>query len=304
MIQGVKVNLNGQEYNLVLNGSTGKYEATITAPSVTSWNEPNNKYGVTIVATDTAGNSTTKDRSDATLGSKLQLRVLEKVKPTVTLSSPSSGARVVTSKPAITFQLRDSGSGIKIETLALKLDGGTTITNVSAGMVCNSVAGGYDCVYTPPTALTEGAHTITIQIGDNDGNTSTLLSSSFNVDTVPPALNITNPANGHITNNATLTVSGTTNDATSSPVTITIKLNGVDQGAVTVSAGAFSKAITIANGENTIEIKATDSAGLTSTVTRTVTLDTTPPVITDVTMVPNPVDGGATFVISVMVTDV
>lgn len=303
MIQNVKAHINGQEYNLVWNATTSKYEATITAPSVTSWNEPSNKYGVTITATDTAGNSTTKDRSDATLGSKLQLRVLEKVKPTVTLSSPSSGARVITSKPAITFQLRDSGSGIKIGTLALKLDGGTAITNESSGMVCTSVAGGYDCVYTPPTALTEGAHTITIQIGDNDGNTSTLLSSSFNVDTVPPALNITNPTNGHITNNATLTVSGTTNDATSSPVTITIKLNNADQGAVTVSAGAFSKSITLANGENTIEVKATDAAGLTSVVTRTVILDTAPPVITDVTMVPNPVDGGATFVISVMVTD-
>lgn len=303
MIQNVKAYINGQEYNLVWNETTSKYEATITAPSVTSWHEPNNKYGVTIVATDTAGNSTTKDRSDPTLGSKLQLRVLEKVKPTVILSSPSSGARITTSKPAITFQLRDSGSGIKIETLALKLDGGTTITNSSSGMVCTSVSGGYDCVYTPPTALAEGAHTITIQIGDNDGNTSTLLSSSFSVDTVPPALNITNPTNGHVTNNSTLTVSGTTNDTTSSPVTITIKLNGADQGAVTVSAGAFSKAITLANGENTIEVKATDSAGLTSTVTRTVILDTTPPVITNVTMVPNPVDGGATFVISVVVTD-
>lgn len=304
MIQGVKVNLNGQEYNLVLNGSTGKYEATITAPSVTSWDEPNNKYGVTITATDTAGNSTTKDRSDATLGSKLQLRVLEKVKPTVTLSSPSSGARVITSKPAITFQLRDSGSGIKIETLALKLDGGATITNSSSGMVCTSVTGGYDCVYTPSTALTEGAHTVTIQVGDNDGNTSALLSSGFNIDTVPPALNVTNPTNGHITNNATLTVSGTTNDATSSPVTITIKLNNADQGAVTINSGSFSKSITLANGSNTIEVKATDAAGLTSTVTRTVILDTTPPVITDVTMMPNPVDGGATFVIGVMVTDV
>lgn len=304
MINTVKATINGQTYDLVWNGTTSKYEATITAPSVTSWNETNNKYGVTIVATDTAGNSTTKDRSDATLGSSLQLRVLEKVKPTVQLSSPSSGARVINSKPAITFQLRDSGSGIKIETLALKLDGGTTINNTSTGMVCTSVSGGYDCVYTPPTALAEGAHTITIQIGDNDGNTSALLSSSFTVDTVPPALNISNPANGLFTNNSSLTVSGTTNDTTSSPVTITIKLNGVDQGTVTVNAGSFSKAITLANGSNTIEVKAVDAAGLTSTVSRTVTLDTTPPVISAVTMVPNPVDGGQTFVISVTVSDV
>lgn len=303
MISTVRANINGQNYDLVWNASTSKYEATITAPSTTSWNEPNNKYGVTITATDEAGNSTVKDRTDPTLGASLQLRVLEKVKPTVVLSSPSSGARVVTSKPAITFQLRDPNSGIKISTLAVKLDGGTTITNTSSGMVCTSVAGGYDCVYTPPTALTEGAHTVTIQIEDNDGNVSTLLSSSFNVDTVPPALNITNPANGFITNNSALTVTGTTNDTTSSPVFVTIKLNGVDQGPVTVNAGAFSKTITLAVGVNSIEVKSTDSAGLASTVTRSVTLDTTPPVISAVTMVPNPVDGGQTFIISVTVTD-
>lgn len=304
MINTVKATINGQTYDLVWNGTTSKYEATITAPSVTSWNEPSNKYGVTIVATDTAGNSTTKDRSDATLGSSLQLRVLEKSKPTVNLTSPSSGARVITSKPVITFQLRDPDSGIKISTLAVKIDGGSAIGNTATGMVTNSVSGGYDCTYTPQTALTEGAHTVTIQIEDNDGNVSTLLSSSFTVDTVPPALNISNPANGLITNNSSLTVSGTTNDTTSSPVTITMKLNGVDQGLVTVNAGSFNKTITLANGSNTIEVKAVDAAGLTSTVSRTVTLDTTPPVISAVTMVPNPVDGGQTFVISVTVSDV
>ena len=39
------------------------------APSVTSWHEPNNKYGITVTATDDAGNSTVKDRTDSTLSS-------------------------------------------------------------------------------------------------------------------------------------------------------------------------------------------------------------------------------------------
>lgn len=302
-VSTVKVNINGQNYDLTYNGTSGKWEATITAPNTTSWNEPNNKYGITITATDDAGNSTVKDRSDATLGSALQLRVLEKTKPTVTLTSPSSGARVVTSKPSIVFQLRDTGSGVKIDSLELKIDGGTAIKHNSSGMTCTSVAGGYDCTYIPPTALSEGSHTVTIQISDNDGNTSDLLSSAFNVDTVPPALNISNPTNGLITNNKNLTVSGTTNDATSSPVVVTIKLNGQDQGAVNVSAGSFSKAITLAEGENTIEVKATDSANLTSTVTRTVILDTKAPTISAVTVTPNPVDSGKTFVITVTVSD-
>lgn len=302
-VDTVKINLNGTNYNLTYNSSSGKWEATITAPSNTSWNQPNNKYGITVTATDDAGNSTVKDRTDSTLGSALQLRVLEKVKPTVALTSPSSGAKVTSSKPTFVFQLRDSGSGIKISTLALKIDGGTAISNGSPGMTCTSVSGGYDCSYIPPTALGDGAHTVTIQIADNDDNTSNLLSSAFTVDTVPPALNVTAPQEGLITNNASLTVSGTTNDTTSSPVTATIKVNGVDQGTVTVSSGSFSKAITLSEGSNTIVVRVTDAAGLYSEITRTVKLDTVAPSITAVTLVPNPVDSGATFVITVTVSD-
>ncbi|WP_102400216.1 Ig-like domain-containing protein [Haloimpatiens massiliensis] len=302
-VKTVKVNMNGQDYALSYNSTSGKWEGSITAPSTTSWNQSNNKYGVTVTATDEAGNSTIKDRTDGVLGSALQLRVLEKDKPTITLSSPSSGARVITSKPAIKFTLRDSGSGIDISKLQLKIDSGTSVGNTATGMACTSVPGGYDCTYTPTTSLSEGSHTITISITDNDGNISDLLSSAFNVDTVPPALNISNPSNGLITNNKTLTVRGTTNDETSSPVTVSIKLNGVDQGAVTVSSGSFSKALTLAEGSNTIEIKAVDSAGLTSTVTRTVTLDTKAPTISAVAVTPNPVDCGKTFVITVTVND-
>ena len=57
------------------------------------------------------------------------------------------------------------------------------------------------------------------------------------------------------------------------------------------------------NGTNTITVVATDSAGKSTTVTRTVTLDTAAPVIKSVTLTPNPVDCGKTFVISVEVTD-
>lgn len=302
-VSTVQANINGQNYTLTYNGTSGKWEATITAPSTTSWNEVNNKYGVTVTATDDAGNSTVKDRTDPTLGSSLQLRVLEKVKPTATLSAPSSGARVTSATPTFTFSLRDSGSGISISTLQLKIDGGATIVNGSPGMTCNSVAGGYDCTYVPAAALGEGAHTVTIQITDNDGNVSNLLSSGFTVDTVAPALNVSNPSNGLITNNASLNVTGTTNDDTSTPVTITIKLNGVDQGAVNVVSGSFSKSIALAEGDNTIEVKAMDSAGLFTTVTRTVELDTQAPVISGVTITPNPVDSGQTFIISVNVSD-
>lgn len=47
----------------------------------------------------------------------------------------------------------------------------------------------------------------------------------------------------------------------------------------------------------------TDSAGKTTTVNRTVILDTAAPVIGNVTLAPNPVDAGATYIVTVEVTD-
>ena len=73
---------------------------------------------------------------------------------------------------------------------------------------------------------------------------------------------------------------------------------------MTVNAdGTFSKALTLAAGTNTIVVTATDAAGKVSAVTRTVELDTKAPVIQAVTITPNPVDAGKTYVISVEVTD-
>ena len=304
-VSTVKVTISGQTYNLTYNSTSGKWEKTIIAPSITSFKQSGGYYGVQVQATDDAGNTTTKDQTDATLGPSLRLTVKETTKPTISISSPSSGAKITSASPTIQFNLRDeaNGSGIKISSLALKIDGGSAIGNTATGMTCTEVTNGYDCTYVCQSALSEGSHTITIDIQDNDGNTATTSSTTFSVDTVPPTLNISNPVDGLKTNNANLTVSGTTNDTTSSSVTVTIKLNGADQGVVTVTDGSFSKAITLAQGSNTIVVRSTDSAGKYSEITRTVTLDTTAPTISAVTITPNPVDGGATFAISVTVSD-
>lgn len=82
-------------------------------------------------------------------------------------------------------------------------------------------------------------------------------------------------------------------------MTLTINSDPVEVGA----EGAFSTTITLNSGENTITIIATDFAGKSTTVTRHVTLDTGAPVFQSVTITPNPVDAGKTFVISVEVTD-
>lgn len=299
-INQVRAQLNGTWYTLALNSSTGKYEATVTAPGATSYNQTGGYYNVTVEATNTAGTVTTVNASNL---DGLKLVVKERVKPVITILSPSGGAYVTNSKQPVVFTVVDEagGSGVNLSSVVVKLDG----TAVAAATVTHTaVTNGYSFTYTPSAALSDGSHKVAITASDNDGNAADQKSTAFTVDTVPPMLNVTSPTEGFITNSSSVTVAGTTNDATSSPVTVKIKLNGTDQGAVTVSSsGAFSKAVTLANGKNTIVVTATDAAGKESSVTRTVTLDTTKPKITAATITPNPVDAGKSVVISVTITE-
>lgn len=297
-IKTVRAQINGQWHTLTLNPSNGHYEAEITAPSVTSYNQPNHYYNVTVEATNDAG--TTVSASGTTIPG-LQLQVREKIKPVVTITSPSNGARITNNKQPVLFTATDetNGSGVDLPSLVVKLDD----VLVPSEQISNSaITNGYSFTYTPAKALSDGSHTVTVDISDHDGNTADRKTTTFIVDTVAPTLNVTAPTEGYITNTAELTVVGTTNDVTSSPVAVKITLNSADQGAVTVNTGgAFSKQITLAEGKNVIVITATDAAGKSTSVTRNVTLDTSQPVITSATITPNPVDAGKTMLISVVI---
>lgn len=297
-IKTVRAQVNGTWHTLTLNPSTKKYEASITAPTTSSYNQPNHYYNVTVEATNTAGTTVT---TNGTTLSGLQLVVKEKTAPIITITAPTASSTLTNNKPTITWTVTDADSGVNPSTISIKIDSGSVI---KSGITKTASGKGYTCSYVPTTALTDGSHTITVNASDYDGNAATAKSVTFKVDTTPPTLSVSSPAAGLITNTAALTVSGTTNDATSSPVTVKITLNGANQGTVTVaSSGAFSKAVTLKEGSNTIVVTATDAVGKASTITRTVTLDTSAPEITAATITPNPADVGATVLISVTITE-
>lgn len=302
-VKTVQVIINGAVTTLSYNGQTGKYEATITAPSKSSYNvNAGHYYPVIVKATDEAGNVTTKTDTDTTLGASLKLKVKEKVAPTITISSPTAGSYLTTNKPTIKWKVTDADSGVNPSTIGITIDNGSKVTGDS--ITKTTVSGGYECTYTPGSALADGSHTVKIDASDFDGNAAAQKSVSFKIDTVPPTLSISSPSDKLITNKTAITVTGKTNDATSSPVTVTIKLNSGNAEAVEVGAdGAFSKALTLAVGSNTITVVAKDAAGKSTTVTRTVIVDQTAPVIKSITINPNPVDAGKTYVICVEVTD-
>lgn len=295
-IKTVKAVINGQSYDLTYNDGNGKWEASITAPGQTSFNQPGGFYNVQITAVNDAGSTGSAD-SSALEG--LKLVVKERVKPVITISSPSSGAFITNDKQPIVGTVTDevNGSGVKQATIVVKLDG-TPISNVQFSPVANGV----QFTATPDTSYGQGQHTVTVDAEDNDGNAADQKSVTFTVDTVPPTLDVTSPSEGLVTNSSTISVIGVTNDATSSPVTVKISLNGEDQGAVSVGGdGGFTKSVTLKEGSNQIIITATDSAGKSSSVTRNVTLDTSVPQITSATITPNPADAGATVIVSVTI---
>lgn len=295
-IKTVTLTLNGQTITIPLK-SGNVYEKSIQAPAKSSYNQTDHVYPMVLKVTDQAGNTTTIDKSNATYGAAMKLRVKEKNAPTITITKPGAGAFLTNQSVAIEFTVTDDDSGVNPDTIKLQVDSGTAVSPTK-----NAITSGYKCTHT--VTLSDGSHTIKINASDYDGNAATQKTVTFKVDTVPPTLNISAPADTLITNKQVCTVSGNTADATSAPVTVTIKLNGTDQGAVTVeSSGAFSKALTLAKGTNTIVVRSTDKAGKYSEVTRTVIYDSDAPVIVSVTVNPNPVNAGETFIVTVEATD-
>lgn len=298
-LKKVTIALNGQTYTLAKNGTTGKYEATITAPVKSSYNQTGHKYAMVLKAEDQAGNITTIDQNHAAFGEKMKLDVNEKVPPVIVVAKPGMGAYLTNQSVAIQFDITDNDSGVNPDTISMQINTQAAITSALTKV---KITNGYRCTYT--ATLKDGSHTIKISAKDFDNNTATQKTVTFKVDTVPPALNISTPAQGLITNKQSCIVTGITNDTTSSPVTVIVKLNDQDQGAVTVGGdGSFSKTVTLKKGANTIYVKSTDRAGKYSEVTRNVTYDPDAPIVHAVEIVPNPVDAGKTFKITVDVTD-
>lgn len=279
--------INGTRINHT-QGSGNQWVGTGTAPLKSSYSQPNHVYQVTTYAKDDAGNT---DSYESTL------RVVEKVAPTITPTSPTTGSTITNNKPAITWEVKDDDSGVNTASIGITIDSGSEITG--DGIQKQAIAGGYKCTYTPPEALSDGNHTIKFDAADNDGNVASQKSITIKVDTVPPTLTVNSPIEGMVTNNATLVVSGVTNDATSSPVTLKVNNQPVE----VQENGQWSTTIALTEGENTITIVATDSAGKTSTVTRHVTLDTGAPVIESAVINPDPADSGEAITITAIVTD-
>ena len=261
-----------------------------------------------IIATDEAGNETTINQEDGTWGEQLRLVAYESVKPTATITYPSADSRINTCTPTITAQLRDNDSGIDPATLDLRINGGSKITQGAPGLTLTPVEGGYDLSYAVPTALDEGQTTISVGVSDMDGNAADPASITCTIAVTAPTISLSSPAEGLVTNQAAVQITGITSDDQLTSVTLTVTVNGHDQGSVTVDGqtGAFSLTANpshMQEGANVIKVKVVDATGLEAEITRNVTLDTIPPRIIEVIGVTDRVHVGSPFTIRVKVED-
>lgn len=306
-ISTVKAVINGQTYPLTL-ADDGYYTLSGTAPALSSANEPGGYYGVQIIATDNAGNETTVNQEDGTWGAQLRLLAYESAKPTVTITYPSNDSRINTCTPTITAHLRDNDSGVDPATVDLRINSGSKITQGAPGLTLTPVEGGYDLSYAVPDALDEGQTTISVGVSDKDGNAADPVSITCTIAVTAPTISLSSPAEGLVTNQAAVQIAGITSDDQLTSVTLTVTVNGHDQGPVTADGqtGAFSLAANTAHmqeGSNTIKVKVVDATGLEAEITRTVTLDTKPPRIVEVIGVTDRVHVGSPYTIRVKVED-
>lgn len=312
-IKKAVVRFNGQELVATYDNQTQLWTATATAPSTSSYGQPDHVYKAEVFAEDQAGNSASVKSDDATYGNQLKIRVLEKTKPEGQIRTPSNGSVLGVNTQNVLIAVTDNG-GSGLNNASFKLKVNDNIIPLKAGEADGYTieAGSGDdngktlVKYTAKN-LADGANKVTFEFADNDGNHGDTLTSNFTISTSAPALNITSPADNLLTNSKTVTVAGAATTAVAG-VTITkvvIKVDGGADNAVTLGGnGLFNKEITInSDGRHTITIIATDSLGKTTQVVRNVTIDTAKPVITDIKASVTTVEAGGRIVFTFKVTD-
>lgn len=167
-----------------------------------------------------------------------------------------------TNTPTISATLTDENSGIDENTIIVKVDGNTVPHSYDDNVVS----------YTPITGLTDGSHTVTIDVDDNAGNSAIQAVTTFIVDTTDPTITI-DPVDTP-TNQATQIMTGTYVEENLDM----IEVDGVDA-TVNETTKTYTVEISLTEGDNTITATITDLAENTGSAITNIVLDTQAPTV-------------------------
>lgn len=291
------IELDGKKYKAQFKDN--HYEVQVQAPARSSWPEPDHTYKIAVSAVDMAGNISKITSDDAQYGNQLKLRVLETSKPTITVVFPQNASVYGKTSVDFKFELNDEGwSGINRSAIVFKVNGQVielgsseiqTLGKYTLSEYLN--AEGHEQLNLEYTArhLSDGQCTYSLEIADNDGNKSDKIEGNFVVATAAPTLVVDTPTDNLVTNDGTVKVSGhasMTDPNAKIEANVTINVNGNEVTAEIGPDGKFEKTVTIPDGEATVTITAKANNGKETVVTRTVTIDKTKPVITDIVTSP------------------
>lgn len=186
-----------------------------------------------------------------------------------TQTSPySSSITFDTTAPELTVSTLSDGSWTNNE--VLNVSGEITDNTGIEQLTINdeAVTINPDGSFSHTVELEDGPNTITVRALDLAGNEATDI-RTINLDREAPIITITIPPDNIKTNQSLIDVAGTVYEET----TVTVKVNESDPVPAVMNGYNFSLTVTLVYGINTIEVTATDLAGNTSTVKRTVTFD-------------------------------
>jgi hypothetical protein len=253
--------------------ATGIYSdgSTVALTDTVTWKTSN--AGVAAVGVGglydiaDAGTSTISANASDITGSTLLTVNADKIPPTVTLINPSDGLVINTGTLTVSGNVDDVTATIKVY-----VDGVLAETKVPDGNAGFSIN----------VNLAVGKHQIEVRATDTAIPTNTGSSGSRVVDYNPgkAMVRISSPADGAITKNPTMAVTGNFTNANS----VTLYLNGVAK--ATLNTSPFTANIALVEGRNNIVVSGyhknfPGNANYRSTSgIKTVTLDTTGPVIT------------------------
>lgn len=127
-----------------------------------------------------------------------------------------------------------------------------------------------DGVFSVPASLVTGVNVITVEARDLAGNVS-LNTRNLIYDETKPQITIINPVDNSFTNNAVLQISGNISEMAS--IIVAGQSVSIDNN------NNWFAPVNLVDGLNTIEVVATDLAGNTSALKRTITLDSTTPAL-------------------------
>lgn len=225
---------------------SGSGVATCSAP-ITISSETASQV-VTGTAVDKAGNS---NSATATLK-------LDKSGPVVAIQSPAPGSTLSSKTQTITGTVADPLSGIQ------SLLCGSTAATISGGTFACDVT------------FVEGANDLTILATDRAGN-ATPASAHYTVitDAAPPSITISSPPDNGFSNVTTIDVTGTASD---DKAVASVTVNGRP---ATIDGIKWKATLTFdaPDGPRQIVATAKDTAAKETTATISITIDTTPPLI-------------------------